>query len=66
MKNRIVLLVLFCCFLSHVQGQTNSKIRKLQAQRTELQKQINESEQILRTMKKDVKSQLNDLAVLNC
>lgn len=65
MRNRIVLLILFCCFLFNVQGQTNSKIRKLQAQRTELQKQINESEQILRTMKKDVKSQLNDLAVLN-
>lgn len=65
MKSRVVIIVLLCCLTLGVKGQTNKKIRKLQAERTELQKQINESEKVLRTMKKDVKSQLNDLAILN-
>lgn len=46
-------------------AQTSRKIRNLKAQRTELQKQIAQSEQMLVTMKKNVKSQLSDLAVLN-
>ena len=65
MGYRVILFFLFCCLTLSISGQTSKKIQKLQAQRTELQKEINESEKVLRTMKKDVKSQLNDLAVLN-
>lgn len=65
MKSRFVVIVLMSCLALNVAGQTNKKIRKLQAERTELQKQINESEKVLLTMKKDVKSQLNDLNVLS-
>lgn len=56
---------MLCCLALNATGQTSKKIRKLQAERTELQKQINESEKVLLTMKKDVKSQLNDLNVLS-
>lgn len=52
-------------FCLPLQAQTNKKIRNLQARRTELLNQINQSEQVLLTMKKDVKSQLSDLSVLN-
>lgn len=65
MKRYTILFLLFGCLALTLQAQTNKKIRNLQAQRTALQKQISESEQVLRTMKKDVKNQLNDLAVLN-
>lgn len=51
--------------LMPVQAQTSKKIRNLQARRTELQNQINQSEKILLNMKKDVKSQLSDLALIN-
>lgn len=65
MRIYTILFLLFGCLTLTLQAQTNKKIRNLQAQRTALQKQISESEQVLRTMKKDVKNQLNDLAVLN-
>ncbi|MCF0160478.1 MAG: peptidoglycan DD-metalloendopeptidase family protein [Bacteroidaceae bacterium] len=55
--------MVFSCWLP-VQAQTNKKIRNLQARRTELQNQIVQSEKILLTMNKDVKSQLSDLAVI--
>ena len=62
---RLIPIFFFCLLALNIQGQTNKKIRSLQAQRTELQKQIAESEKILKSMKKDVKSQMNDLAVIN-
>ena len=65
MKHCILILSFFCFLGLDVSGQTNKKIRNLKAQRSELQKQITESEKVLRTMKRDVKSQLSDLAVLN-
>lgn len=40
-------------------------IQKLQNERAELQKQISESENLLKTTKKDVKSQLANLAVIS-
>jgi len=46
-------------------AQTNKRIRQLQQQSATLKKQISESEQLLRTTKKDVNSQLNNLAVIN-
>lgn len=59
----ILMIILVGCM--PVQAQTNKKIRNLQARRTELQNQISQSEKILLNMKKDVKSQLSDLALLN-
>ena len=48
-----------------VPAQTNKKIKQLQSQRNELKKQIAESEKMLRSTKKDVRSQLGNLVVLN-
>lgn len=61
----LTILLIGCVGLMPVQAQTSKRIRTLQARRTELQKQITQSEKILLNMKKDVKSQLSDLALLN-
>lgn len=44
--------------------QSNKKIRELQNKRGELQQQIKQSESLLLSTKKDVKSQLSDLALI--
>ena len=64
MKN-ILLLCLTCLFAWNVSAQTTQKIKELENQRNELQQQIAESETLLRSTKKDVKSQLDNLALLN-
>ena len=64
MKN-IFLLCLTCLFLLDASAQTNKKIQELENQRNELQKQIAESETLLRSTNKDVKSQLDNLALIN-
>ena len=64
MKN-IFLLCLTCLFLLDASAQTNKKIQELENQRNELQQQIAESETLLRYTKKDVKSQLDNLALIN-
>ena len=46
-------------------AQTSQKIKELENQRNELQQQIAESETLLRSTKKDVKSQLDNLALIN-
>ena len=48
-----------------VPAQTNRQIRNLQSESKSLKKQITQSEQLLRSTKKDVKSQLNNLALLS-
>jgi septal ring factor EnvC (AmiA/AmiB activator) len=45
-------------------AQTTRKIRELQAKREQLQQQIAEQEGVLRSTKKDVKSQMSNLALL--
>lgn len=45
-------------------AQSNAKIKELESQRGELQKQIAATETLLKTTKKDVGSQLNSLATL--
>ena len=57
MKN-ILLLCLACLFVWNASAQTTQKIK-------ELQQQIAESETLLRSTKKDVKSQLDNLALIN-
>ena len=64
MKN-ILLLCLTCLFLLDASAQTDKKIKELESQRNELQQQIAESETLLRSTRKDVKSQLDNLALLN-
>lgn len=46
-------------------AQSSKKIRELEKQQTELQQQISESETLLTSTKKDVKSQLSNLALLS-
>ena len=64
MKN-ILLLCLTCLFVWSASAQTTQKIKDLENQRNELQQQIAESETLLRSTKRDVKSQLDNLALLN-
>ena len=63
MKN-VLLLCLACLFLLDASAQTK-KIQELENQRNELQQQIAASETLLRSTKKDVKSQLDNLALIN-
>ena len=64
MKN-ILLLCLACLFVWNASAQTTQKIKELENQRNELQQQIAESETLLRSTKKDVTSQLDNLALIN-
>ena len=64
MKN-ILLLCLACLFVWNASAQTTQKIKELEKQRNELQQQIAESETLLRSTKKDVKIQLDNLALIN-
>lgn len=68
MMNARVLLLL-CLFgggmLMPLLAQTNQQIETLKSQRGELQEQIRQSELLLLSTKKDVKSQLDDLALIN-
>lgn len=59
----LLCLVLFCA--TAVPAQTNKKIKNLQSQRTELKKRLNESQRLLRSTSKNVKSQLANLNVLS-
>ena len=62
---KLLLLCLACLCVWSVSAQTTQKIKELESQRNELQQQIAESETLLRSTKKDVKSQLDNLALLN-
>ena len=64
MMRRVFLFVLLCIFFVDLSAQSTRKIRELESQRNELQQQIAESETLLRSTKKDVKSQLDNLALL--
>ena len=59
-----LLLVMLCASLT-LTAQTNKKIKKLQSERTTLEKQISDSEKLLKTTKKEVASQLNNLMVIS-
>ena len=63
MKRQIGLFII-CMGVLLAQAQTTSTIRRLEKQRSELHKQISESESLLLSTKKDVKSQLDNLALL--
>lgn len=58
-------VVVFCLCVSGMGAQTTRKIRELEQQRKELRQQISESETLLQSTKKDVKSQLDNLVLLS-
>lgn len=64
MRN-ILLLCLIGLLGLDVSAQTTPKIKELENQRKELQLQIKESETLLRSTDKDVKSQLDNLALIS-
>lgn len=60
----VFLLLIACCLLGTASAQSTRKIRELEAKRKELHQQIAESETLLQSTRKDVKSQLDNLALL--
>ncbi len=65
MKRIWFLIILGVVFSFSAFAQTNKKIKELEGKRSELQKQISRSETLLRSTKKDVGSQLSNLALLS-
>ena len=63
-KLLLLLLLAVCCCQPSL-AQTNRKIEELKSQRGQLQEQIKQSESLLLSTNKDVKSQLGDLALIN-
>ena len=61
---RILVLLLGVCLLCPLGAQTNRKIKDLENKRGALQEDIAQSETLLRSTKKDVKSQLSDLSLI--
>ena len=61
---RIFLLLIACCLLGTLYAQSTRKIRELESKRKELHQQIAESETLLQSTRRDVKSQLDNLALL--
>lgn len=59
------LLLLFWTLSIPMVAQNSKAVRKMKAERTEIKKQIEASEDLLRSTKKDVTSQLNNLALLD-
>ncbi len=64
MKQLLAILFLSLTALS-VSAQTTSRIRRLEQERNELHRQISESETLLQSTQKGVKSQLDNLALLS-
>ncbi|MDM8250438.1 peptidoglycan DD-metalloendopeptidase family protein [Phocaeicola barnesiae] len=64
MKRIVGLLVVLGVGLMPLRAQTTRAIRQLEQQRNELKEQIAASETLLQSTKKDVKSQLADLALI--
>ena len=65
MMKRIWLFGLISFIVLNLSAQTTKEIKELENQRNELQQQIAESETLLLSTKKDVKSQLDNLALIN-
>lgn len=64
MKRLLLLLITACLYAALSVAQSTPKIKELEQKRGELQKQISQSETLLRSTKKDVGSQLSSLALL--
>lgn len=61
MKQLLVSLIVCLCSVTALFAQTNSLIKELENKRAALQKQIRESETLVRTATRDITSQLNSL-----
>lgn len=61
---RFILLVVCTLLVQCVYSQSTPKIRQLEKERNELHQRINESETLLRSTGQDVKSQLDNLALI--
>lgn len=61
---RLCSILLFLCLPLLLLAQTNKRIKELELKRSDLQKQIAETEALLNTTNKDVGSQLNGLNAL--
>lgn len=61
---RLFFLLIACCLMGTLAAQSTRKIQELEAKRKELHQQIAASETLLQSAKKDVKSQLENLALL--
>lgn len=61
------LILIAICLVTAVSAasQNSKKVRQMKAERNELKKQIDSNEQLLRSTRKDVKSQLDNLALLD-
>lgn len=64
MKRFLCILIGCCCLMAPLLAQSNKLIEELEGKRGALQKQIAESETLLKTTNKNVGSQLNGLAAL--
>ena len=62
---RLIVIFCICLCTCTLSAQTTRKIRQLEKQRNELKQQIAESETLLQSTKKDVKSQLGNLALIS-
>lgn len=62
---RLWFILLVCLYVVGGGAQTTKKIRQLEKQRNELHRQITASETLLKSTRKDVKSQLDNLALLS-
>ena len=61
---RILFILLFVCVPVLMMAQSNKRIKELELKRSDLQKQIAETEELLKTTNKSVGSQLNGLNAL--
>ena len=61
---RLLCLILTSCLISLTYGQTNSKVKEMESQRSKLEQEISESEKLLSTTQKDVDGQLQALSAL--
>lgn len=64
MRSFFLILIAAFSILSPALAQSNKLIKELQNKRGSLQKQINATESLLKTTKRDVGSQLNNLSIL--
>ncbi len=62
---RIFLFLMISLLVGELSAQSSKKIKELESRRNELQQQIAASESLLTSTKKDVKSQLDNLALIN-
>lgn len=63
--SRFILFIICTLFYGQLCSQSTPKIRQLEKERSELHKRINESESLLQSTGKDVKSQLDNLALIS-